>query len=92
MLGFVAFNLNQDRPMDTLNHPDTSALDMSATLMIAAHAILDHITPGLALSGAQLAAIMTRTHGGTDAEGAWDWKTAYDAGEAATVQIGRAHV
>jgi uncharacterized protein (DUF927 family) len=28
---------------------------------------------------------MTSAFGGSDAEGAWDWKTAYDACEAATV-------
>jgi hypothetical protein len=28
---------------------------------------------------------MTAAFGGSDADGAWDWKSAYDAGEAATV-------
>jgi hypothetical protein len=32
-----------------------------------------------------LRAAMERTFGGSDTEGTWDWKTAYDSCEAATV-------
>ena len=40
---------------------------------------------GRTVDAAALRRAMTSAFGGSDAEGAWDWKTAYDACEAATV-------
>jgi hypothetical protein len=47
--------------------------------------LLDPLARGQAVDTAALRAVMTTAFGGSDADGAWDWKTAYDAGEAATV-------
>jgi predicted RNA methylase len=62
-----------------------SQFDISAALMAAAHSLLDPLARGQAIDTAALRAAVTTAFGGSDAEGAWDWKTAYDAGEAATV-------
>ena len=52
---------------------------------VAAEALLEHLTHGRAIDAAALRKAMTAAFGGSDAEGAWDWKSAYDASEAATV-------
>ena len=62
-----------------------SPSDISAALMAAAYCLLDPLARGQAVDTAALRAVMTTAFGGSDADGAWDWKTAYDAGEAATV-------
>ena len=46
---------------------------------------LDHLALGRAVDAPALRAAMGNAFGGSDAEGAWVWKTAYDACEAATV-------
>ena len=73
--------------MDTLIAPAETCqpLENTPALLAAAQAILKHITPGLPLTTTELKTIMTRAYGGSDGEGAWDWKTAYDAGEIASV-------
>jgi predicted RNA methylase len=43
------------------------------------------LAQGRAIDAAALRAAMTATFGGSDADGAWDWKGAYDVCEAATV-------
>src|SRR5882672_5819955 len=58
---------------------------ISAALIAAAHSLLDPLARGQAVDTATLREVMTTAFGGSDADGAWDWKTAYDAGEAATV-------
>jgi hypothetical protein len=57
----------------------------SAALTAAAASLLDHLARGHAVDTPTLRAVMTAAFGGSDAEGAWDWKAAYDAGEAATI-------
>ena len=59
--------------------------DASAALIAAAASLLDHLALGRAVDTPALRAAMCDAFGGSDAEGAWDWKTAYDACEAATV-------
>jgi predicted RNA methylase len=59
--------------------------DPAAALTVAAASLLDHLARGRAIDAPVLRAAMSAAFGGSDAEGAWDWKTAYDAGEAATV-------
>ena len=59
--------------------------DASAALVAAAASFLDHLAHGRAVDTPALRAAMFDAFGGSDAEGAWDWKTGYDACEAATV-------
>ncbi len=51
----------------------------------AARLLLPHLERGQPNRRSALRAAMERAFGGSDADGAWDWKTAYDACEAATV-------
>ncbi|TAJ86505.1 MAG: hypothetical protein EPO50_13575, partial [Reyranella sp.] len=51
----------------------------------AAHLLLPHLERGSRIDAVVLRAAMEHAFGGSDAAGAWDWKTAYDACEAATV-------
>jgi predicted RNA methylase len=57
----------------------------AAPLFDAAHLLLPHLERGQRIDAGVLRAVMDSAFGGSDAEGAWDWKTAYDACEAATV-------
>src|ERR1700678_3350777 len=59
--------------------------DASAALVAAAASLLDHLAHGRAVGTPALRAAMCDAFGGSDADGAWDWKTGYDACEAATV-------
>ena len=63
----------------------SNSSDTSAALIAAAHSLLDPLARGQVIDTAALRAVMTTAFGGSDADGAWDWKTAYDACEAATV-------
>ena len=56
-----------------------------APLFDAAHLLLPHLERGQRIDAGVIRAVMDSAFGGSDAEGAWDWKTAYDACEAATV-------
>ncbi len=51
----------------------------------AARLLLPHLERGRRVDAPTLRAAMEPAFGGSDADGAWDWKTAYDACEAATV-------
>ena len=51
----------------------------------AARIILPHLERGQRVDAPTLRESMVSAFGGSDADGAWDWKTAYDACEAATV-------
>ncbi len=59
--------------------------DPAATIAAAARLLLPDLERGRRIHAAMLRAAMERAFGGSDAEGAWDWKTAYDCCEAATV-------
>jgi hypothetical protein len=50
-----------------------------------ARLLLPDLEGGRRIDAVMLRAAMERAFGGSDAQGAWDWKTAYDACEAATV-------
>jgi predicted RNA methylase len=68
--------------------PFASAPGFVATaghLFDAAHALLPHLEQGRAIDAHTLRAAMEAAFGGSDAEGAWDWKSAYDACEAAEI-------
>lgn len=59
--------------------------DASAGIAAAAQLLLPHLERGSRIDAVILRAAMEHAFGGSDAVGAWDWKTAYDACEAATV-------
>ena len=57
----------------------------AARLVAAANALLPALAAGRALDARTLREAMTRAFEGSDAEGAWAWKDAYEAAEAAVV-------
>ncbi len=57
----------------------------AAAIAKAARRLLPDLERGRRIDAAMLRAAMEHAFGGSDAEGAWDWKTAYDSCEAATV-------
>jgi hypothetical protein len=59
--------------------------DTPAAVAAAAASLLDHLAQGRVVDTRTLRAAMSNSFGGSDAEGAWDWKTGYDACEAATI-------
>jgi hypothetical protein len=59
--------------------------DPSVGIAAAAHVVLSHLERGSCIDAVALRRAMEHAFGGSDAAGAWDWKTAYDACEAATV-------
>src|SRR3990167_968555 len=59
--------------------------DASAGIAAAANLLLPHLERGSRIDAVALRAAMEHAFGGSDAAGAWEWKTAYDACEAATI-------
>jgi hypothetical protein len=57
----------------------------AAYIVAAARLIVSDLECGRRINAANLRIAMESAFGGSDAEGAWDWKTAYDTCEAATV-------
>lgn len=64
---------------------DPAAGDAAANILAAARALAAHLARSRALDRRLVATIMTTAFGASDAEGAWTWRDAYDAIEAATV-------
>ena len=62
-----------------------SAPDGSAALLDAARSLLPALEAGRPLNASTLRDAMTRAYRASDAEGAWLWKDAYEAAEAAVV-------
>ncbi|MGE0723782.1 MAG: strawberry notch-like NTP hydrolase domain-containing protein, partial [Alphaproteobacteria bacterium] len=65
--------------------PLGSIPEPAAAIFAAAGLLLPRLERGERVDAAALRAAMESAFGASDATGAWDWKTAYDAGEAATV-------
>ncbi|HLI21136.1 MAG TPA: strawberry notch family protein, partial [Stellaceae bacterium] len=65
-------------PCDPANAP-------ASRLAEAARLLLSHLEQGRRVDAAVLRAEMEQAFGASDSSGAWDWKTAYNACEAATV-------
>jgi hypothetical protein len=59
--------------------------DTGVALLAAATALVADLERGRTIDAQTLRAAMTTAFGGSDAEGAWTWKYAYDACEAAQV-------
>src|SRR5690606_5634017 len=60
-------------------------LAAASAITAAATLLLPHLERGERIDAAVLRAAMETACRGSDATGAWDWKTAYDACEVATV-------
>ena len=71
-------------PLCTPSFP-TSASDRAAALLAAARALLPKLEAGRPIDAPVLRAAMVDAFDATDAEGAWGWKDAYEACEAALV-------
>ena len=73
-------------PATTAARPETSARPVrSDALLAAARALLPVLEAGRSLDAATLRAALTESFGASDAAGAWTWKDAYEAAEAAVV-------
>ena len=64
--------------------PPASA-DHCANVLAAARALSPHLTRGRTLDRQLIAGVMETCCNGTDADGAWSWRDAYDAVEAALI-------
>jgi hypothetical protein len=71
---------NQAAPLSPVPNPDAPG-----AIIVAAQQLLPHLERGQRIDAAILRAAMEAAFGSSDASGAWDWKTGYDACEAATV-------
>ena len=71
---------DQAAPPSPVHRPDAPG-----AIIAAAQQLLPHLERGQRVDAAILRAAMEAAFGASDASGAWDWKTAYDACEAATV-------
>ncbi|MBA17294.1 MAG: methylase [Sphingomonas sp.] len=65
--------------------PLAPAIPAASAVLTAAEHLLPHLEKGRQIDTATLRVAMEATFGASDASGAWDWKTAYDACEVATV-------
>ncbi len=65
--------------------PFAASPKTACPLALAAERVLGRLEHGRIVDARNLSAAMTVAFGGTDAEGAWDWKSAYDACEAAQI-------
>jgi predicted RNA methylase len=64
---------------------DVKQPDTAKAIFSAAQELQHHLERGQRVDSTVLRAAMTKTFGASDADGAWDWKLAYEATEAATV-------
>ena len=66
-------------------YPSAPSIDAARAVFVVAGLLLPYLERGRPVDAATLRAAMEAAFGASDASGAWDWKTAYDACEAATV-------
>lgn len=71
---------DQAAPLSPVPHPDAAG-----AIIAAAERLLPYLERGQRIDAAILRAAMEAAFGASDASGAWDWKTAYESCEAATV-------
>jgi protein strawberry notch len=60
-------------------------LDTATAILSVAEALQPDLAQGFQIDALRLRLEMERAFGGSDADGAWDWKLAYEAGEVALV-------
>ncbi|TIU30572.1 MAG: methylase/helicase, partial [Mesorhizobium sp.] len=65
--------------------PPTRTIDTAQAIHQAAAQLLPFLEQGIPITTAELRTTMTDSFGGTDAQGFWVWKDAYEALEAAQV-------
>ncbi len=65
--------------------PSVQPANCADALIGAANLLLTDLERGVAIDARALRAAMIASFGASDAEGAWDWKTAYEACEAAQI-------
>ncbi|RVB80644.1 MULTISPECIES: strawberry notch family protein [unclassified Mesorhizobium] len=82
MLDISAFAAVPASPLPSVSSP---VVDSAAAVHRAAQLLLPHLERGQRIDISILRAAMEAAFGASDASGAWDWKTAYDACEVATV-------
>ena len=70
---------------EPLRAPQRFRADAASQILCAAELLVPDLTQGRAIDSKRLGVVMTAACGGTDAEGFWLWKDAYEACEAATV-------
>ncbi|MFT5555351.1 MAG: methylase [Bradyrhizobium sp. PARBB1] len=71
---------DQAAPLSPVPHPDAAG-----AIIAAAERLLPYLERGQRIDAAILRAAMEAAFGASDASGAWDWKTAYESCEAATI-------
>ena len=59
--------------------------DRAPAILAVAEALQTDLAQGFQIDALRLRLEMERAFGGSDADGAWDWKLAYEAGETALV-------
>ncbi|MER9900491.1 strawberry notch family protein [Mesorhizobium sp. M0130] len=69
-------------PLPLVSSP---AVEPCAAIQCAAQFLLPHLERGQRVDASKLRSAMEAAFGASDATGAWDWKSAYDACEVATV-------
>jgi hypothetical protein len=77
--------MNATFPLFSALQTPGAAQDKAANTLAAARALTPHLNRSRALDRKLVASTMTISFGGSDAEGAWSWRDAYDAIEAALV-------
>jgi hypothetical protein len=65
--------------------PPVPSRDPAPPILAVAEALLPDLAQGFQIDALRLRLEMERAFGGSDADGAWDWKLAYEAGEVALV-------
>jgi hypothetical protein len=65
--------------------PAVQPANCADALVVAANRLLTDLERGVAIDARVLRAAMIASFGASDAEGAWDWKNAYEACEAAQI-------
>ncbi|MGP9790997.1 strawberry notch-like NTP hydrolase domain-containing protein [Roseinatronobacter sp. NSM] len=65
--------------------PETTTPDTATAICAVAKALQPDLAQGFQIDTLRLRVEMERAFGGSDSDGAWDWKLAYEAGEAALV-------
>ena len=63
----------------------SGSMTKAGAIARAAHDLLLHLERGQRIDAPMLRTAMESAFGASDADGGWNWKMAYDAGEAATV-------